>query len=284
MKKFSLVLAALVLVLVGCIPNLVQTPQFEMREAGLLRLNPPGLNGVAPEAIIRVLLTARNPNLVDLGLTEMKFDMYLDGKKVAAGSTPGFNMKANGVPSNVPVDVSIPIDPNSLQSMFKIVTGSKVEYRLEGSFAVDAGALGKPRFGPFVIAQGAYQAPSLASTPPSFAFRSDLTRLTVGFGGAVLDLGFEVTNPAPIGYRLVAPLNLTVGGRILAKAEAGGAVPASGKGVIYTRFQIDPISAGAAILGGNFDFQITGSPSLEVPGLQAFAFPLSALFGGTARR
>ena len=155
MKKISVILAVLVLVLVGCIPNLVQTPQFEMREAGLLRLNPPGLNGVAPEAIIRVLLTARNPNPIDLGLTEMKFDMYLDGKKVAAGSTPGFNMKANGVPSNVPVDVSIPIDPSSLQSMFKIVTGSRVEYRLEGSFAVDAGALGKPRFGPFVIAQGA---------------------------------------------------------------------------------------------------------------------------------
>lgn len=284
MKKRSFGLAALVLVLVGCVPNLVQTPKFEMREAGLLRLNPPGLAGVAPEAIIRVLLTARNPNPIDLGLTEMKFDLFLDGKKVAAGGTPGFNMKANGVPSNVPVDVTIPIDPSSLQSMFKIVTGARVEYRLEGTFAVDAGALGRPRFGPFVIAAGSYQAPSLASTPPSFAFRSDLTRLTVGLGGAVLDLGFEVSNPAPIGYRLVAPLNLTVGGRILAKVEAGGVIPAGGKGIISTRFQIDPIAAGTAILGGNFDFQITGAPSLEVPGFQAFAFPLSALFGGTARR
>jgi hypothetical protein len=284
MKKIVIIGSALVLGLVGCVGNLVQTPKFEMREAGLLRLNPPGLTGIAPEAVIRVVLEARNPNPIDLGLTEMKFDLFLDGKKVAAGGTPGFNMKANAVPSNVPVDVSIPIDPSSLQSMFKIVTGSKVVYRLEGSFAVDAGALGKPRFGPVVLAQGSYQAPSLASTPPSFAFRSDLTRLTVGLGGAVMDLGFEVTNPAPIGYRLIAPLNLTVGGRILAKAEAGGAVPAKGKGVIYTRFQIDPIAAGTAILGGSFDFQITGSPNLEVPGLQSFAFPLSALFGGTAKR
>ena len=282
MKKWSV--ALVVLVLVGCVPNLVQTPQFEMREAGLLKLNPPGLNNVPPEAIIRVMLTARNPNPVDLALTEMKFDMFLDGQKVASGSTPGFNMKANGAPSNVPVDVSIPIDPNTLQSMFKIVSGNRITYRLDGSFAVDAGALGRPRFGPFTIAQGSFQAPSLASQPPSFAFRGDLTRLTVGVGGAVLDLGFEVTNPAPIGYRLIAPLNLTVGGRIIAKAEAGGSVPANNKSVIYTRFQIDPLSAGAAVLGGNLDFQITGAPSLEVPGLQAFAFPLSALFGGTARR
>jgi hypothetical protein len=284
MKKLSLGLAFLVWLLVGCVPNLVQTPQFEMREAGLLRLNPPGLNGVAAEAVVRVLLVARNPNPVDLGLTEMNFDLFLDGAKLAAGSTPGFNMKANSVPSNVTVDVTIPINPQSLQSLFKIVTGNRLTYRIDGGFAVDAGALGRPRFGPFTIAQGAFQAPSLASQPPRFAFRQDLTRLTVGLGGAVLDLGFEVTNPSPIGYRLIAPLNLTVGGRTVAKAEAGGSIPASNKGVIYTRFQIDPISAGAAVLSGNFDFQITGAPSLEVPGLQSFAFPLSALFGGTARR
>ncbi len=280
-RYIGLVLASL---LVGCVPNLVQTPQFEMREAGLLRLNPPGLNGVAPEAVIRIVLSARNPNPIDLGLTEMNFNLALDGAKIAGGGTPGFNMKANGVPSTVPVDVTIPITPATLQSMFKIVSGSKVSYTIDGTFAVDAGSLGRPKFGPFVIAQGAYQAPSLASTPPKFAFRNDLTRFTVGLGGAVLDLGFEVTNPAPIGYRLVAPLNLTVGGRIIAKAEAGGSVPASNKGIIYTRFQIDPISAGAAVLSGNFDFQVTGAPSLEVPGFQSFNFPLSALFGGSAKK
>ncbi|MFN3266122.1 MAG: LEA type 2 family protein [Deinococcales bacterium] len=284
MRKWSVLLATLLLYLVSCVPNLVQTPQFEMREAGLLRLNPPGLNGVAAEAVVRVLLTARNPNPIDLGLTEMNFDLFLDGAKLAAGSTPGFVMKANRVPSNVTVDVTIPINPQTLQNLFKIVTGNRVTFRIDGGFAVDAGALGKPRFGPFTIAQGAFQAPSLASQPPKFAFRQDLTRLTVGIGGAVLDLGFEVTNPAPIGYRLVAPLNLTVGNKVIAKAEAGGSIPAGNKGVIYTRFQIDPLTAGAAVLSGNFDFQITGTPTLEVPGLQSFAFPLSALFGGRAQR
>ncbi len=282
MKK--LFLLTLPLLLLGCVQNLVRTPQFEIREAGLLRLNPPGLNGIAPEAVIRISLEGRNPNPFEMSLNELKFDLYLDGAKVAAAGTPGFKLKANGTPGIVPVDVEVPIAPSTLQNLLKIASGSRVTYRIDGSFSVDAGALGKPRFGPLTLAQGGFQNPSLASQPPTFSWRSDLTRLTLGAGGAVLDLGFEVKNPAPVGYRLVAPLNLLIGGRIVAKAEAGGTVPARDKGVLYTRFQIDPIAAGTSLLSGQFNFEISGAPSLEVPGLQSYALPLGVLFGGTAKR
>lgn len=284
MNKLLWPLGLVALALTGCIQNVVRSPQFEMREAGLLRLNPPGLNGVAPEAVIRITLDARNPNPFDLSLTELSADLYLDNSKLATATLAGLQMKANGVPSTFFVDVNVPIQVQSLQNLGRIVAGASVTYKLDGSFRVDAGPLGKPRFGPYTLAEGRYQAPSLGSQPPSFAWRSDLTRLTVGTGGATLDLAFEVTNPSPIGYRLIAPLNLLVGGQILAKAEAGGTVPARGKGILNTRFQLDPLAAARAIIGGRFDFQVSGSSTLEVPGLQSYNFPLSVLFGGSVAR
>jgi LEA14-like dessication related protein len=277
-------LSALALLLSGCVQNLVRSPQFEMREAGLLRLNPPGLENIAPEAVIRITLDARNPNGFDLNLEELRFDLLMDGAKVAASSIKGLSLKQNGALSTFFADVEVPISPTTLQSLGKIISGSSIQYRLDGAFSVDAGPFGKPRFGPVTLAQGRYQSPSLGAQPPSFAWRADLTRLTIGAGGATFDLGFEVTNPSPVGYRLIAPLNLLVGGQTLAKAEAGGSVPARGKGIISTRFQIDPLAVGRAVLNGRFDFQVSGEPTLEVPGLQRYSFPLSVFFGGSAGR
>jgi LEA14-like dessication related protein len=284
MKK--ILIAALSLVtLAACAPSqVVQTPQFEMLEAGLLKLNPPGLNGGAAEAVIRIQVQGRNPNPFGLKLDEIRFDLLLEGSKIAAGIAPGFELKASGVPSQFPVDVEVPLDLNTLKNLSRIVTGQPTSYQMLGSFRVDAGILGKPNFGPYTLAQGTFKSPSLSSTPPSFAFRPDLTRLTVGLGGAALDLGFEVKNTSPVGFKLVAPLGLVVGGQTVAKAEAGGTVRARETGVISTRFAIDPLAAARILVGGKFDFQISGAPTLEVPGIQSFAFPVSALFGGTAQR
>ena len=284
MKKV-LIAALSLLALAACAPSqVVQTPQFEMLEAGLLKLNPPGLNGGAAEAVFRIQVQGRNPNPFGLRLEEIRFDLLLEGAKIAAGIAPGFELKASGVPSKFPVDVEVPLDLNTLKSLSRIVTGQPTSYQMLGSFRVDAGVLGKPNFGPYTLAQGTFKSPSLASTPPSFAFRPDLTRLTVGLGGAALDLGFEVKNPSPVGFRLVAPLGLVVGGQTVAKAEAGGTVRAGETGVISTRFAIDPLAAARILVGGKFDFQISGAPTLEVPGISTFAFPVSALFGGTAQR
>ena len=284
MKKILLMALGL-FSLMACAPSqVVQTPQFEMLEAGLLKLNPPGLNGGAAEAVIRIQVQGRNPNPFGLKLEEIRFDLLLEGAKIAAGVAPNFELKASGVPTSFPVDVEIPLDLNTLKSLARIVTGQPTSYQMLGGFRMDAGVLGKPSFGPYTIAQGTFKAPSLASTPPTFAFRPDLTRLTVGLGGAALDLGFEVKNPSPVGFKLVAPLGLVVGGQTIAKAEAGGTVRALETGVISTRFAIDPLAAARILVGGKFDFQISGAPTLEVPGIQSFAFPVSALFGGTAQR
>ncbi len=263
--------------------NAVRTPTFEMKEAGFERFDPPGLE-TPPTAVLKLFLEGRNPNPAGGTIQDMNFDVLLDGQKVVTGSTPEFTLQANNAPKLIAVTVTVPITTATLSSLFRIARGDPVSYRMEGSFKVNLGALGSPKFGPFIFAQGTFKAGTVASQPPSFSWRSDLTRLTVGVGGLVLDLGFEVKNPSPIGYRLIAPLALTVGGRTVARAEAGGTVRAISTSVIYTRFQIDPVTAAQSVFAGSFDFQISGSPTLEVPGLQAYNFPLSLLFGGTAKR
>ena len=139
MKRFFVPLTLLALLLSGCVQNLVRSPQFEMREAGLLRFNPPGLSGIAPEAVIRVTLDARNPNPFDLNLEELRVELLLDGAKIAASSINGLAMKPNGALSTFYADIEVPITPSSLQSLGKIITGSGVQYRLDGGFRVDAG-------------------------------------------------------------------------------------------------------------------------------------------------
>jgi hypothetical protein len=283
--RLALLAPALSVAVLGCSPvgTVIRPPQFELKEAGLERFDPPGLETPA-RAVIHLEIEGRNPNPFGGRVEEVAFDLVLDGQKAATAGTPGFSLPAGGAPSRIEVDVEVPVAGSTVSNLLKIARGEAVSYRLDGSFRLDAGPLGRPRFGPYTFAQGTYRAPAGPPQRPSFAWRSDLTRLTVGVGGLVLDLGFEVTNPGNLGYRLVAPLALLAGDQTVARTEAGGTVPARGKGVIYTRFQVDPLTAARSVVSGRFDFSVSGAPTLEVPGLQAYAFPVSVLFSGSARR
>ena len=287
MKKFliagALGLSAVILNACSFFGPVVRPPTFEMREAGFERFDPPGLDAPA-RAVIRLTLEGRNPNPLGGRVEELAFDLLIDGQKVAGASSPGLNLAANNAPSEIKIDVDVPINTATLQNLLKVARGDAISYRLEGAFRIALGSLGSPKFGPYTLAQGTYKTPSIASTPPSFKWRSDLTRLGIGLTGATLDLGFEVTNPGPIGYKIIMPLGLTVGGQEIARAEAGGTIKGKDTSVIYSRFAIDPIAATRVIIGGRFDFGISSAPKLEVPGLEPYAFPVSLLFNGSAAK
>jgi hypothetical protein len=284
MKRLLLALA-LIPTLASCalFGSVVRTPTFEIKEAGFERFDPPGLD-TPPVAVLKLYLEGRNPNPAGGTIQEMAFDVLLDGQKIVGASAPDFTLEANNKPQIIPITITVPITAGSLQNLFRVVRGDPVSYRLEGAFRVNLGPLGSPRFGPYTFAQGTFKSQTLQTQPPSFSWRADLTRITLGAGGLVFDLGFEVKNPSAIGYRLIAPLSLTVGGKTVARAEVGGTVRGAATSVVYARFQIDPITAAGSVFSGNFDFQISGAPTLEVPGLQSYNFPLSVLFGGTAKR
>lgn len=280
--------ALLVLALIGlaaCSPvgTVIRTPQFRLLEVGLERFDPPGLEAPA-RAVIRLQIEARNPNPYGGRIEDVAFDLMLDGRKAATAGTPGFDLPGGNQPARVVVDVALPVNDANLESLLRIARGEAVAYRLDGAFSLSLGALGTPRFGPYAFVHGTYRAPAGAPQRPGFSWRADLTRLTVGAGGLVLDLGFEVTNPGAVGYRLILPLSLLAGEAVVARAEAGGTVPARGKGIIGVRFQLDPLVAARHIVSGRLDFRVSGAPTLQVPGLQSYAFPLSFLFGGSANR
>lgn len=281
----ALALALAVLGLAACSPvgTVIRTPQFELLEVGLERFDPPGL-GTPARAVVRLRLQGRNPNPFGGRIEEVAFDLMLDGRQAATAGTPGFDLPGGGTPAPIVVDVIVPVTPQNLEALLRIARGEAVSYRLDGSFRLDLGSLGKPRFGPYAFAQGTYRSPAGPPARPGFAWRADLTRLTLGAGGLVLDLGFEVTNPGAVGYRLILPLALLAGNETVARAEAGGTVPARGKGVVSVRFQLDPLAAARHVVSGRLDFRVSGAPSLQVPGLETYAFPVGLLFGGTATR
>jgi Late embryogenesis abundant protein len=283
--KRLLILVALTPLLGSCalFGSVVRTPTFEIKEAGFERFDAPGLD-TPPVAVLKLYLEGRNPNPAGGTIQEMAFDVLLDGQKIVGASAPDFTLEANNKPQIIPVTITVPITPGSLQNLLRVVRGDPVSYRLEGAFRVNLGPLGSPKFGPYTFAEGTFKSQTLQTQPPSFSWRADLTRFTLGAGGLVFDLGFEVKNPSAIGYRLIAPLALTVGGKSIARAEVGGTVKGAATSVIYARFQIDPITAASSVFSGNFNFQISGAPTLEVPGLEAYNFPVSVLFGGTAKR
>jgi hypothetical protein len=56
----------------------------------------------------------------------------------------------------IPLDASIGFDdlPRLGQIARAAIGGDRLEYRLDGTFAVEAGSLGRPRFGPLTLLQG----------------------------------------------------------------------------------------------------------------------------------
>ncbi|HWG84308.1 MAG TPA: LEA type 2 family protein, partial [Deinococcales bacterium] len=233
---------------------------------------------------VRLVVEGRNPNPLGARVGDLSFDLVLEGAPAATASAPDFTLAANGVPARITVDVEVPVTTANLGSLLRIARGEAVSYRLDGRFAVDLGALGRPRFGPYTLAQGTFRSPPGPPARPSFAFRADLSRLSVGAGGLVVDLAFQVTNPGAIGFRITAPLALLAGnGETVARAEAAGTVPARGSGIVYARFQADPLAAARSVIAGRFDFDISGAPTISTPGLESYSFPVSVLFGGSLR-
>ncbi|MBB6097931.1 LEA14-like dessication related protein [Deinobacterium chartae] len=280
----SLLVPAVAALLASCAPRLgaaVQVPQITVEQTALERLDPPGL-GIPASATVSLKLRVRNPNPFGVRLSRVDGDFYLDGLKVTQVSAPGVDIAATGV-STVTVNVQVPLSNQNLGKFADLAVGKTVAYRLEGSFEVDAGALGKPTFGPYTLAQGVIKdAPILKA--PEFRFRPELAKLTFGNDGIVLELGLEVHNPNVLGFRLEAPLELRVGGVAVAKASLSGTVGAKNAGVVYTRFQIDPLALPQALIQGRFSFSVAGSPVLIAPGITEKRFGLEVLTQGSAER
>ncbi len=82
--------------------------------------------------------------------------MSLEGVRAATGDFPlGLPLTARGT-ADVPLDLSIDFAdlPGLADVLRRAVTNQNVPYQVDGSFSIDAGALGQPTFGPMRLFQG----------------------------------------------------------------------------------------------------------------------------------
>ena len=155
--------AAVIAVHAGCaslggLGSLVQAPRFSAadgREAEIVLRGPSRdfpLGGAAVRLHARVL----NPNPFGLRLSSLVGDLFLDGSRAAAGEFPlGLQLLANDE-AEIPIDLVIGFSdvPRLAGVVGRAFGGSQLDYRLDGRIGVDAGALGRPTFGPMTILEG----------------------------------------------------------------------------------------------------------------------------------
>ena len=121
-----------------------------------LRLLEPSAGRPLGGAALRLWAHVENPNRFGLRLTEVAGDLAIAGAGVIDVEFPLGLPLAAFQDTVVPLDVSIGFD--DLPSLARIaraaIGGDRLDYRLDGTFAVEAGRYGQPRFGPWTLLEG----------------------------------------------------------------------------------------------------------------------------------
>lgn len=155
--------AALIAAHAGCaslggLGSLVQAPRFrpaEGRDAEIV-LRGPSRDLPLGGAALRLHARVSNPNPFGLTLSALTGDLFLDGTRAAAVDFPlGLALVANDE-TEIPIDLAVGFSdvPRLADVIGRAFTGQRLDYRLDGRIGVDAGALGRPTFGPMTILEG----------------------------------------------------------------------------------------------------------------------------------
>jgi hypothetical protein len=139
----------------------VQPPRFSQVDdrRSEIRLTGPSASSPAGGATIRLWTRVSNPNGFGLTLGTLRGTLYLDGTRAATADFPlGLPLPARGE-EIVPLDIDVSFrDLQGLgQTITRALSRQPIEYELEGTVGVSAGALGEPVFGPMTILRGEIQ-------------------------------------------------------------------------------------------------------------------------------
>ena len=138
--------------------DIVQAPQISAAGSQNARLDyiGPSMSNPLGAARIRLYARVQNPNPFGLTLANLAGNLFLQSTQAAQVSLPlGLPMVANG-DTIVPIDLTIGLD--DVEGLVGVVRNAldtgRLDYRLNGTVGVDAGALGQPTFGPMNLVEG----------------------------------------------------------------------------------------------------------------------------------
>ena len=142
----------------GSLAQLVQPPRFDQadNQPAEIRLLGPSGSMPAGGAAVRVWLEVTNPNAFGFTVSTLSATLALEGSRAATGDFPLGLPLAARQQSVVPIDLSISfVDlPGLGGALRQIAIGGAVDYDLEGTVGIDAGAFGMPTFGPMLLVSG----------------------------------------------------------------------------------------------------------------------------------
>jgi hypothetical protein len=159
--RLSVVLLALVVsgcAQLGALSQIVQPPRFEQadNQPAEIRLMGPSLSMPAGGAGVRIWLEVTNPNAFGFTLSTLSATLALEGSRAATGDFPLGLPLAARQQSVVPLDLSISfVDLPGLAGVLRqVAIGGAVDYELDGTVGINAGAFGTPTFGPMRLVSG----------------------------------------------------------------------------------------------------------------------------------
>lgn len=164
-KARLLLFAAVAISLAACatlgLPELRPLRFAEAEErTSELRLELPSSDRPAGGAALRLWAEVENPNPFGLTLSEIEGRLHLEGAEGPRVRFPlGLPLEA-GQDTVIPLDVSIGFQelPELASALRAAVVRGAADYRLEGTFVVEAGRLGAPSFGPMTLLEGEVRA------------------------------------------------------------------------------------------------------------------------------
>lgn len=142
----------------GALGQIVQPLSFSVDDTRPAELRLVGPSAAQPTggAAIRLYARVRNPNPLGLTLVGINGGLALEDRQAAQVDFPLGLPLAAGQETVVPLDIGVSFAalPGLADVASRALRGLPIRYRLDGSFGVDAGPLGQPRFGPMTLLQG----------------------------------------------------------------------------------------------------------------------------------
>ena len=165
--KHLVVIAFSVLSLGGCaslgnLGQLIKPPRFEQvrEQPGEILLRGVSADAPAGGATVRIWTRVTNPNPFGFTLSTLRTTLLLGGTRAATGDFPlGLPLQA-AESTVIPLELTISFSelPALTHVVRAAVTGGRLEYQLDGTMGIDAGALGTPVFGPLRLIAGELRA------------------------------------------------------------------------------------------------------------------------------
>ncbi|WP_457629958.1 LEA type 2 family protein [Oceanithermus sp.] len=277
MKKAKWLLGSVVLLilLAGCLPRLQEPlpPRAQVQNFQLLSVDP-----FSDNAQFALDLKISNPNNFELPLLESTLTLYFGDARIPF-DLPRMTIPASGF-ETVPTRVTVPLAA-SAREVQRLLAGETVRVRITGKMKAELGPV-PVTLGPFTLLDENVRV-DLRFAAPSFKLAPERSSLALSGSRLRVTVGFQVTNPNPLGFYLRGPVQLVIAGRPV--ASAGVDLPLrprqSGMGELVFDVNLSEVPGAAAAVLAGLQVEVRGGVKAEIPGI--WQQGLDLLLGGRIR-